>query len=168
MARHDNSKTGDTRPAATYPALRLVACALCVALIALSLALPSKAQIYQEDMQTTPEVYHESALRRFEIIFTISIPFTALQSYGIVRGVEMISQRKVSPKLSTGNWNSMAGLTILLSGSIAFWDWLHTRGEEVSDRIEMRQNQIEPLASVFDNNRLIYEETVVRFVSARF
>ena len=106
---------------------------------------PSQAQTYQTDMQEKPEVYQESALRRFEVIFTISMPFTALHSYLGVRGVEMIRQGKISPNLSGANWNTVGGLTILFSGFVAFWDWLHTRGEDTSEIMITPRGQFEPL-----------------------
>ena len=46
------------------------------------------------------EVYHESALRRFEIVTLVSLPFTAIHSFLAVRGVEMIRQNRVAPSLT--------------------------------------------------------------------
>jgi hypothetical protein len=90
----------------------------------LLLASSSFAQTRQEeDQQPVAEAYHESALRRFEIVFTISLPFTALHSYLVVRGVEGIRQRKIAPELESSDWNTIGGLTILFSGFVAFWDW---------------------------------------------
>ena len=117
---------------------------LCLASCSLLSALPSLAQTYEEDTQAVPEVYHESALRRFEIVFTISLPFTALHSYLAVRGVGMLRQRKVSPELHRADWNAVGGLTILFSGFIAFWDWLHTRGEDISETSIEPRGRIEP------------------------
>jgi len=135
-------------------------------------AAPSFSQIYQDDMETTPKVYHESPLRRFEIIFTISIPFTAIHSYLAVRGVQMARQQKVSPSLSDGNWNSIGGLTILYSGFVGFWDWLHTRDKEISEKaiIPRRQDEFP------DDKRnegimqypSVYPDFRLTFISARF
>ena len=41
--------------------------------------------------QTEPEEYSESALRRFEIVTLSSLPFTAIHSYVIMRGVKMVA-----------------------------------------------------------------------------
>jgi len=123
--------------------LSLLSCVLCLASCSLLFALPSLAQTYQQEEDTqsgvlppapTPEVYHESALRRFEVVFTISLPFTAFHSYLAVRGAGMLRQRKVSPELHRADWNAVGGLTILFSSFVAFWDYLHTRGEDVSEK----------------------------------
>ena len=104
--------------------------------ILLLLASSSFAQSRQEeDQQPVAEPYHESALRRFEIVFTISLPFTALHSYLVVRGVEGIRQRKIAPELESSDWNMIGGLTILFSGFVAFWDWLHVRDEDISEKM---------------------------------
>jgi hypothetical protein len=118
--------------APTFPR-SLAFCSLLLAFSSLLSVTPSLAQTYQEDTQPAPEVYHESALRRFEIVFTISLPFTALHSYLAVRGVGMLRQRKVSPELHRADWNAVGGLTILFSGFVAFWDYLQTRGEDISE-----------------------------------
>lgn len=98
----------------------------------------SYAQDYQDRVQSAQqrdqENYKESALRRAEIVFTISVPFTAIHSYFAVRGVEMAKQGKVSPKMGKNDWRMVAGLTITFSGFVAFWDWLHTRNEIIIDR----------------------------------
>lgn len=129
--RRGGEEARERAPASTLP--RSLLLALCLLLF----AFPSLAQMPQEDTQAAPEVYHESALRRLEIIFTISLPFTALHSYLAVRGIEMVRQRKVSPELHRADWNAVGGLTILFSGFVAFWDWLHTRGEDISETMTM-------------------------------
>jgi hypothetical protein len=117
---------------------RLIYCVFCIMLCIMLFPLTSLAQTYQPDEQPpVSEPYRESALRRFEIIFTTSLPFTALHSYLAVRGVGMMRQRKVSPKLEQGDWNAVGGLTILFSGFIAFWDWMHTRDEDISEKAIM-------------------------------
>ena len=44
------------------------------------------------------EPYQESALRRFEIVTLISLPFTAIHSFLVVRGVEMVRQNEIAPE----------------------------------------------------------------------
>lgn len=85
-----------------------------------------------------PEIYKESSIRRFEIIFTSSIPFTAIHSYLVVRGAEMAIQRRVSPKLDNSDWNTIGAMTVMLSGFVGFWDWLNTSRE---DNIEIMRPQ---------------------------
>lgn len=122
--------------------IRYVFYILCLISCFLFFAAPAFAQTEQSDqsetqigIETKPEIYRESALRRFEIVFTISIPFTALHSYMAVRGVEMVRQRKVSPEMQKAHWNAIGGLTLLFSGFVAFRDWLVTRGEDISENI---------------------------------
>jgi len=45
----------------------------------------------------------------------------------------MLRQRNVSPELHRADWNAVGGLTILFSGFVAFWDYLQTRGEDISE-----------------------------------
>ncbi len=85
-----------------------------------------------------PEVYKESSIRRFEIIFTSSIPFTAIHSYLIVRGAEMAIQRRVSPKLDNTDWNAIGAMTVTFSGLLGLWDWRNTYRE---DNIEIIKPQ---------------------------
>jgi hypothetical protein len=143
---------------------------LILSISCLGLSLPSLAQTNDEELQAKPEQYHESALRRFEIVFTISLPFTALHSYLAVRGVQMIRQSKISPKLKEAHWNSMGGLTILFSASVAFWDYLHTRGEDIQDQGRLReQTEISaamPGTGLRDQANL--GDTRLRLLSARF
>jgi hypothetical protein len=108
---------------------------LIFSLACLSTASSSLAQTYEDDVDALvePEHYRESALRRFEIIFQVSLPFTALHSYGVVRVVEMIRQDKVAPKFSRTDWITVGTLAILYSGFIGLWDYLHTRGEDIRD-----------------------------------
>ncbi|MBD3184130.1 hypothetical protein GF312_17730 [Candidatus Poribacteria bacterium] len=87
----------------------------------------------REEAAVQQEEYKESPLRRFEIIFTISLPFTALHSYFSVRGVEMIRQQKVSPNFSDSHWQIIGGLTVLYSGFVAFWDYMHNRDKEINN-----------------------------------
>jgi hypothetical protein len=45
----------------------------------------------------------------------------------------MIRQQKVSPNFEKSDWNMVGGLTILFSGFVAFWDWMHTHDEDISE-----------------------------------
>ncbi len=119
-------KTQDTKFRIRYSLLS------CILLL---FASSSFAQTPQADQQPVAEPYHESALRRFEIVFTVSLPFTALHSYLVVRGIEGVRQRKIAPELERNDWNTIGGLTILFSGFVAFWDWLHVRDKDISEKI---------------------------------
>ena len=89
-------------------------CKLSVQLFLFSIALLSivavphaTAQIQIEPSpdgteQEEPEVYSESALRRFEIITLSSLPFTAIHSYAIMRGVKMFRENQFAPELTRG------------------------------------------------------------------
>jgi hypothetical protein len=93
----------------------------------------SLSHAHEEAIETESEEYRESAIRRFEIIFQISLPFTAIHSYGAVRLIEMARQNKISPMLSKNHWNIIIATTILYSGFVGLWDYLHTRGKEIHD-----------------------------------
>jgi len=119
-----------------------------------------------------PDIYLESALRRFEIVATISVPFTALHSYLIVRGVEMIRQNKVAPKFTESNWAIMGGSTVLLSSLVGLWDWSKTHNEDISemsspdekDRYSGRYSMlIAPSSQVYTAN-----DFELTFLSAKF
>ena len=123
------------------------------------------------DTDEPAEPYRESALRRSEIVFTISIPFSALHSYLAVRGVEMIRQSKISPSMSDNDWRTVGGLTFLFSGFIAFWDYMHTRGDEIEDRTIPGLNDpltmaIPPGSGYMD--QVMPREPVVQLLSGQF
>ena len=136
--------------------------------ILLLLASSSFAQTRQEeDQQPVAEAYHESALRRFEIVFTVSLPFTALHSYLVVRGIEGIRQRKIAPELERSDWNTIGGLTILFSGFVAFWDWLHVRDEDVSEKMPGPRGETVPYSGYSMPVSSIQHPAII-FLSARF
>ena len=82
--------------------------------------------------QTEPEEYSESALRRFEIVTLSSLPFTAIHSYVIMRGVKMLRENKFAPELTTGDYRIIGAGAVSLSLFIGLWDWLHTRNVDRS------------------------------------
>lgn len=114
-------------------------CKLSVQLFLFSVALLSiiavpyaTAQIQMEPStdgteQEEPEVYSESALRRFEIITLSSLPFTAIHSYVIMRGVKMFRENQFAPELTPGDYRIIGIGAVSLSLFIGVWDWLHTR-----------------------------------------
>lgn len=79
------------------------------------------------------EEYHESALRRFEIITLSSLPFTAVHSYLGVRAVRMVQENKIAPVLTPKNYRVMGISAVSLSLFIGIWDWLHTRNVDTSE-----------------------------------
>ena len=77
--------------------------------------------------------YHETALRRFEIITLSSLPFTAIHSYFGVRAVRMIQDNKIAPVLTPKNYRVMGISAVSLSLFIGIWDWWHTRNVDTSE-----------------------------------
>ena len=159
-----------------------VGCLIWLFIFAIAFGLmvsPSQAQRYgegygeDEDMDIEPVKYSESALRRFEIIFTSSIPFTALHGYMTVRGVEMIRQNKIAPSFSRSDWNSVGGLTLLFSGLVAFWDYMHTRKADIRD-LSAENREIEPLSmwtpvsGIGYTRQVTAREPMVQLLSAMF
>ena len=81
------------------------------------------------------KAYHESRLRRFEIITLTSLPFTAIHSYLVVRGLEMIKQNKFAPELSTTKFRIIGASSVSFALFIGFWDWLRTHREHPSQQL---------------------------------
>lgn len=105
---------------------------LAFSLVALFLASDANAQFHSHPGQETqegdhPEDYSESALRRFEIITLSSLPFAAVHSYAVVRGIKMYTQNQFAPELSPADYRIIGVGAVSLSLFIGLWDWLHTR-----------------------------------------
>ncbi|HGJ67391.1 TPA: LamG domain-containing protein [bacterium] len=93
----------------------------------------TKDEIKKASKGSIPDIYRESSLRRFEIISTISLPFTAIHGYLVVRGIEMARRGKVAPRFSDANWLLAGGLAVTFSGLIGYWDYLHTHNDDILD-----------------------------------
>ena len=76
--------------------------------------------------------YSESALRRFEIITLSSLPFTAIHSYVVVRGIKMYRENIFAPELTPRDYRMVGIGAVSLSLFIGVWDWLHTRNVDRS------------------------------------
>ena len=81
------------------------------------------------------DVYHESTLRRFEIVTLIALPFTAIHSYIGVRGIQMIRQNEFAPELSGTDFRIIGASAVSLALFIGFWDWLHTHDKNPSEEL---------------------------------
>ena len=81
------------------------------------------------------EGYHESALRRFEIVTLIALPFTAIHSYVGVRGIQMIRQNEFAPELSSTDFKIIGASAASFALFIGFWDWLHTHDKNPSEEL---------------------------------
>lgn len=82
--------------------------------------------------ETGSSDYHESAIRRFEVVSLISLPFTAIHSYFVFRGAKMIQQREFSPDISDSDYTIIGGMAVGFAAFIGFWDWYHTRDKDTS------------------------------------
>lgn len=110
--------------------------------------------------------YTESSLRRFEIIFTVSLPFTTLHSYAVVRGIKMAQKRKVSPKFSKSDWRNVGLGAVGFSAFIGFWDWLHTHEHNPSQpRIPKTSSSSRSLSP---DSEIEFEYALAKFEIARF
>ena len=87
------------------------------------------------DQLQEEEVYHESTLRRFEIVTIIALPFTAIHSYVGVRGIQMIRQNEFAPELSGTDFKIIGASAVSLALFIGFWDWLHTHDKNPSEEL---------------------------------
>ena len=87
--------------------------------LALSLALASSALCAGPD-----EPFSESATRRFEAVFFISLPFTSLYSGLVVLGVSAIVQ-KGNVNFTVPYQAATIGIAVLASGWMAWDDYKH-------------------------------------------
>ena len=113
-----------------------------VLMLTVMVATSALAQLQENPEEETPaahgheeEVYHESALRRFEIVTIIALPFTAIHSYAGVRGIQMIRQNEFAPELSTTDFKIIGASALSLALLIGFWDWLHTHDKNPSEEL---------------------------------
>ena len=86
-------------------------------------------QVESDTEQATP-AYRESALRRMEIVTFVSLPFTSIHSYLIVRSVRMIQGGTVAAGLSDNDWTYVGIGAATLSLGIALYDWNRLRGKD--------------------------------------
>ncbi len=121
---------------------------LTVQILTFSLALPMLAAAQTQEppgeqpQQAHPaEPYHESALRRFEIITLSSLPFTAVHSYLVVRGVKMYRENQIAPELSPQDFRIIGIGAVSISLFVGVWDWWRTRDV---DRAAPRMPEPEP------------------------
>ena len=107
-----------------------------LSLVIFFLGLDAKAQFQtppaQQTQQEEQEDYSESALRRFEIVTLSSLPFTAIHSYVVVRGIKMYIENQFAPELSPRDYRIIGAGAVSLSLFIGLWDWLHTRNVDRS------------------------------------
>ncbi len=132
----------------------------------------TKDEVKKSAKGNLPDIYLESALRRFEIVTTISMPFTALHSYLIVRSVEMVRQNKVAPKLTETNWAIMGGTTVVLSSLVGLWDWSRTNKEDISEMSspDEKDRYYERYSTLTDpfNQDYMKNDFEIMFLSAKF
>ena len=122
----------------------------------------------QEESEESEELneYDESALRRFEIITLSSLPFTAVHSFFMVRGIEMIHQNKFSPKLSDQNFRAIGMCTACFSLFIGIRDWYMMRGKVRSEPLIPRERL--PKRRPTEPNISLSNDRIVRLVGIRF
>ena len=111
-------------------------------MLAVTVATNVSAQDLRSSEEETPsvhqqeeEVYHESTLRRFEIVTIIALPFTAIHSYVGVRGIQIIRQNEFAPELSGTDFKIIGASAVSLALFIGFWDWLHTHDKNPSEEL---------------------------------
>ena len=120
----------------------------------------------RQEESEEPDKYHESALRRFEIITLSSLPFTAVHSFFMVRGIEMIRQNKFSPKLSDQNFRAIGMCTACFSLFIGIRDWYMMRGKVRSEPLLPRERL--PKRRPTEPNISLSNDRIVRLVGIRF
>ena len=113
-----------------------------VLILTAMVATNALAQLQENPEEETPsvrqqeeEAYHESTLRRFEIVTLIALPFTAIHSYVGVRGIQMIRQNEFAPELSPTDFRIIGASAASLALLIGLWDWLHTHDKNPSEEL---------------------------------
>jgi hypothetical protein len=115
-----------------------------------------QAQVYPvEEGEESAEPYHESALRRFEIVSLVSLPLSVLHSYLVVRGARMAMQGKIAPQISDTDYKIIGITAVSFSAFIGFWDWLHTHNKDTSQYLIPK----EPKKPAKTSRELSYVET---------
>ena len=127
--------------------------------------IDEETETRQEESEELNE-YDESALRRFEIITLSSLPFTAVHSFFMVRGIEMIRQNKFSPKLSDQNFRAIGMCTACFSLFIGIRDWYMMRGKVRSEPLIPRERL--PKRRPTEPNISLSNDRIVRLVGIRF
>ncbi|HHZ89988.1 TPA: hypothetical protein EYN98_29830 [Candidatus Poribacteria bacterium] len=151
-------------------------------LIFLTLVITCNNSIFSQSITEIPEIdeetetrqeeseelneYDESALRRFEIITLSSLPFTAVHSFFMVRGIEMIHQNKFSPKLSDQNFRVIGICTACFSLFIGIRDWYITRGKDRSEPLIPQESL--PKRRPIEPNVSLPNNTTIRLVGIQF
>jgi len=130
----------------------------------LNIPMVSARMIEKSDIET-PSDFSENAIRRFEIVSLISLPFTAIHSYLAFRGIEMIHQREFSPEISGSDYYIIGGMAVTFSAFIGFWDWYHTRGQETSQPKIPKSNKIQYGKYNAQQNNLNYKSHLSNYFS---
>ena len=118
--------------------IRLLVVLILITMVATNVFAQRRGNLEEEapsNRQQEPEVYHESTLRRFEIVTIIALPFTAIHSYVGVRGIQMIRQNEFAPELSGTDFRIIGASAVSLALLIGFWDWLHTHDKNPSEEL---------------------------------
>ena len=104
-----------------------------IVFLAIAVVPHATAQLQAEPpAQEDPDHYSESALRRFEIVTLSSLPFTAIHSYVVVRGIKMYRENIFAPEMTPKDYRMVGIGAVSLSLFIGIWDWLHTRNVDRS------------------------------------
>ncbi|MBT3265669.1 hypothetical protein HN371_00875 [Candidatus Poribacteria bacterium] len=72
----------------------------------------------------------ESALRRFEIVTLTALPFTAIHSFLIVKGVRVVSAGNLSAGVEGSDWNIVGASAAGLAIGIGLYDYWRMRGRD--------------------------------------
>ena len=77
----------------------------------------------------------ESALRRFEIVTLTALPFTAIHSFLIVKGVRVASEGNISADVEDSDWNYVGLGAATLAIGIGVYDYLRMRGKDRNEQL---------------------------------
>ncbi len=81
------------------------------------------------------EIVGESAIRRFEIVTLTALPFTAIHSFLIVKGVRVASEGSIAADVDGADWNYVGLGAATLAIGIGVYDYLRMRGKDRNEQL---------------------------------
>ena len=117
---------------------------LMLALLCAGIATPAWSQTLiptpAPDLTTvetadSEEIAGESAIRRFEIVTLTALPFTAIHSFLIVKGVRVASEGNIAADVDGSDWNYVGLGAATLAIGIGVYDYLRMRGKDRNEQL---------------------------------
>jgi hypothetical protein len=132
----------DSRPRGATTGGRYYAAFAILAALCMTWGLPAAGQglipmpdADAEETVDAPVDAGESALRRFEIVTLTALPFAAIHSFLIVKGVRVASEGAISADVDGSDWNYVGLGAAALAVGIGFYDYMRMRGKDRNETL---------------------------------